>query len=150
MEPILRGAVTYGFIWLVFRIAGKRTLAQITTFDVLLLLIISETLQSALIGNDNSMTNSFLLVLTMLGIDIVLSYIKQQSPVWERVLDGNPVVLMDQKGLHQQALQKERVDEDDILAAAREKQGLIHLDEIDYAILEQNGGISIIPKRSDS
>ena len=66
MESILRGAATYLLVWLIFRITGKRTLAQITTFDAVLLLIISETTQAALTDNDNSFTNSILLILTML------------------------------------------------------------------------------------
>ena len=77
MEPILRGAATYAFVWLVFRAAGRRTLAQITTFDAVLLLIISETTQSALTDDDNSMTHAFLLIITMVGLDVVLSHLKQ-------------------------------------------------------------------------
>jgi uncharacterized membrane protein YcaP (DUF421 family) len=146
MESILRGAITYFFVWLVFRISGKRTLAQITTFDALLLLIISETVQQALTATDNSMTNSFLLILTMVGIDVVLSHAKQWSPTVGDVVDGVPTILIDHEGLHQVPMQKERIDEDDILEAARSSQGLGNLNEIEYAVLEQHGGISIVPK----
>ena len=121
MESILRGAATYLLVWLIFRITGKRTLAQITTFDAVLLLIISETTQAALTDNDNSFTNSILLILTMLGIDVLLSCIKQRLPVVEKVMD-------------------------DILHAARELHGLGRLDQIEYAILEQTGEITIVPK----
>jgi uncharacterized membrane protein YcaP (DUF421 family) len=148
MDSIIRGAVTYGFIWLVFRVSGKRTLAQITTFDALLLLIISETVQAALVSSDNSMTNSFLLILSMLGIDIVLSCIKQKYPFVERIVDGLPVVLLDRQGMHHQRMEKERVDQADILAAARELQGLANLDQVEYAVLEQSGGITVVPKPS--
>ena len=120
MESIIRGAVTYLFVWLIFRITGKRTLAQITTFDAVLLLIISETTQAALTDNDNSFTNSILLILTMLGIDVLLSCIKQRSPVVEKVMDGAPLIILDRRGLRHEAMTKERVDEQDILHAARE------------------------------
>jgi uncharacterized membrane protein YcaP (DUF421 family) len=146
MESILRGATTYLFVWLIFRMAGKRTLAQITTFDAVLLLIISETTQAALTDNDNSFTNSILLILSMLGLDIVLSCLKQRFPFVEKVMDGAPLVILDRRGLRREAMEKERVDEHDILHAARELQGLGRLDQVDYAILEQTGEITIVPK----
>jgi uncharacterized membrane protein YcaP (DUF421 family) len=147
MESVFRGAVTYVFVWLIFRIAGKRSLAQITTFDAVLLLIISETTQAALTDNDNSITNSFLLILTLLGVDVIFSCLKQRFPAMEKVVDGVPLVLLDRRGLNQDAMAKERIDEADILAAARELRGIANLSQIEYAILEQSGGITIIPKR---
>lgn len=146
MSSILRGVATYFFVWLIFRIAGKRTLAQITTFDIVLLLIISETTQAALVGTNESMTNSLLLILTMVGLDIVLSYVKEYFPTVEHIMDGMPLLLFDKQGLHEQALAKERVDQQDILNSARKLRGLVNMDEIEYAILEQTGDITIIPK----
>jgi uncharacterized membrane protein YcaP (DUF421 family) len=147
MNSILRGVVTYVFVWLIFRIAGKRTLAQITTFDAVLLLIISETTQAALVDTDSSMTNSMLLILTMVGIDIVLSCLKRRSRTAEHIIDGTPLVLLDHQGLREHAMIKERVDEEDILNAARKWRGLHNMDEIEYAVLEQTGDIAIIPKQ---
>jgi uncharacterized membrane protein YcaP (DUF421 family) len=148
MESIFRGAATYLFVWLIFRITGKRTLAQITTFDAVLLLIISETTQAALTDNDNSFTNSILLIMTMLGIDVMLSLIKQRLPVVEEVMDGRPLIILDRRGLRRKEMTKERVDEEDILHAARQLQGLSRLDQVEYAILEQTGEITIVPKAS--
>ena len=148
MESVFRGAATYLFVWLIFRITGKRTLAQITTFDAVLLLIISETTQAALTDNDNSFTNSILLIMTMLGIDVMLSLIKQRLPVVEEVMDGRPLIILDRRGLRRKEMTKERVDEEDILHAARQLQGLSRLDQVEYAILEQTGEITIVPKAS--
>jgi uncharacterized membrane protein YcaP (DUF421 family) len=148
MESIIRGAATYLFVWLIFRITGKRTLAQITTFDAVLLLIISETTQAALTDNDNSFTNSILLIMTMLGIDVMLSFIKQRLPVVEKVMDGMPLIILDRRGLRREEMARERVNEEDILHAARDLQGLSRLDQVDYAILEQTGEITIVPKAS--
>jgi uncharacterized membrane protein YcaP (DUF421 family) len=148
MESILRGAATYLFVWLIFRLAGKRTLAQITTFDAVLLLIISETTQAALIDSNNSFTNSILLILTMLGIDVVLSHVKQLFPAVERVMDGVPLVILDSNGLKQAYMDRERVNKEDILHAARDLQGLANLDEVEYAVLEQTGDITIVPKQA--
>jgi uncharacterized membrane protein YcaP (DUF421 family) len=148
MDSILRGAATYLFVWIIFRIAGKRTLAQITTFDAVLLLIISETTQAALLDDDHSFTNSILLILTMLGLDVAFSYLKQWSSRLERIMDGVPLLVLDQNGLRHDVLASERVDEHDILHAARDRLGLANLEEIEYAILEQTGEITVIPKRA--
>jgi uncharacterized membrane protein YcaP (DUF421 family) len=150
MESILRGAVTYLFVWLIFRIAGKRSLAQITTFDAVLLLIVSETTQASLLGNDHSITNSVLLILTLVGLDIALSCLKQRFPKFEEVVDGKPLVVVDSGEIRQDALQKERIDVHDILHAAREYHGIGRLDQIEHAVLEQSGGITVIPKRDNS
>lgn len=148
MEPILRGAATYAFVWLVFRAAGRRTLAQITTFDAVLLLIISETTQSALTDDDNSMTHAFLLIITMVGLDVVLSHLKQRFPAFERIVDGQPMVVFSDGQLYTTALGKERVDKQDVLHAAREQAGASDLADIECAVLEQSGGITVIPRRT--
>lgn len=150
MESILRGVATYLCIWFIFRLSGKRTLAQITTFDAVLILIISETTQAALTDDNQSFTHSLLLVLTMLGLDIVLSELKQRFPRLERVMDGAPLLILSQGVMDQQALSKERVDEQDILHAARERHGLRRLDDVEIAILEQTGEISVIPRGKTS
>lgn len=147
MDSVIRGIVTYLAVWIVFRIAGKRTLAQITTFDAVLLLIISETTQAALVDDDNSLTNSMLLVLTLMGMDVLLSEVKRWFPAVEKVLDGCPLIIMERGRLDKHAMHVERVDENDILAAARTLQGLGRLDDIEYAVLEQSGGITVIPKQ---
>jgi uncharacterized membrane protein YcaP (DUF421 family) len=150
MESILRGLATYLFVWLIFRIAGKRSLAQITTFDAVLLLIISETTQAALTDNDNSFTNSVLLILTILGLDVCLSCVKQRFPRIERVMDGAPLLLFDRGKLNEAAMHNERVDEQDVLHAARERQGMPNLARVRYAVLEPTGQISIIPERAEA
>jgi uncharacterized membrane protein YcaP (DUF421 family) len=146
MESILRGAATYLLVWFIFRLTGKRTLAQITTFDAVLLLIISETTQSALTDQNNSFTNSVLLILTMLGLDVMFSCLKQRYSVIEKVMDGLPLVVFDESGLKYEAMRRERVDEQDILHASRDRQGISSLDDIRCAVLEPTGEITIIPK----
>lgn len=146
MDAILRGFIIYLFLLVLFRIAGRRTLGQMTNFDFVLLLIISEATQNAMIGNDFSLTNGILVILSLVGLDIVFSLLKQQFPVLNRHLDGLPLVLVDQGRPLQELMRKARVDEQDILFSAREKHGLERMEQIKYAVLETNGGISIIPK----
>jgi uncharacterized membrane protein YcaP (DUF421 family) len=146
MESVIRPALVYLFLLLVLRLTGKRTLAQITTFDFVLLLIISEATQQALIGEDNSMINGAIVVSTLIGLNILMSLLKQRSSFIDRLLDDIPlVIVVDGKPLKDR-MDKSRVDEDDVLDAARETHGLEHMKQIRHAILERDGKISIIPR----
>ena len=147
MESVIRPALVYLFLMVLLRLTGKRTLAQITTFDFVLLLIISEATQQALIGEDNSMINCAIVVATLVGLNIVMSLLKQRSRWFDRLLDDIPLVIVaDGKPLRDH-MDKARVDEDDVLDAAREIHGLERMDQIRHAILERDGQISIIPRR---
>lgn len=146
MDAIIRGLVMYFFLLILFRIAGRRTLGQMTNFDLVLLLIISEATQNAMIGNDFSVTNGILVILTLVGIDIALSILKQHFPKIERDLEGAPLVLVERGRPLKDLMYRTRIDEKDILSSAREKHGLERMEQIKYAVLETNGGISIIPR----
>jgi uncharacterized membrane protein YcaP (DUF421 family) len=147
MDPILRALAIYLILIVVFRIAGKRSLAQITTFDFVLLLVIGEATQQALLGNDFSVTNAFLVIVTLVGLDIGLSLVKQRSQTVDKLLDSVPLIVLEDGRLLEERMKKARVDEYDILARARELQGLERIDQIKYAVLERSGGITIIPKK---
>jgi uncharacterized membrane protein YcaP (DUF421 family) len=150
LETILRSLVVYGFLLLIFRLTGKRSLDQVTTFDFVLLLIISETTQQALLGEDFSLTNCFLAVLTLFLADQALTYGKRKSSFLRRWAEGLPLVILENGKPLRERMRQSQVDEDDILEAARELQGLERLDQIKYAVLERHGGITIIPKDSQS
>ena len=147
MESVIRPALVYLFVLLVLRLTGKRTLAQITTFDFVLLLIISEATQQALIGEDNSMINGAIVVGTLIGLNILMSVVKQRSKWFDRLLDDIPLVIVADGKPLKDRMDKARVDEDDVLDAAREMHGLESMDQIRHAILERDGQISIIPRR---
>jgi uncharacterized membrane protein YcaP (DUF421 family) len=147
MDAIYRGAMVYVFLLLIFRLAGRRTLAQMTTFDMVLLLVISEATQNALIGDDFSITNALLVIMTLVSLDILLSLLKLSSPWVDRLLDGKPTILVEHGRSLTDLMKRARVDEADIWTAAREKHGLERMDQIKYAVLETSGGISIIPER---
>lgn len=146
MDSVFRGLIVYSFLLVLFRIAGKQTLSQMTTFDLVLLLIISETTQQAMVDSDHSTTNGFILIITLVGTSILLATLKQFFPRLDLILEGQPVVIIDKGQLLHRVMKKSRVNEEDILAAARKEQGLERLDQIKYAILEHDGTISIIPK----
>jgi uncharacterized membrane protein YcaP (DUF421 family) len=146
MESVLRVATVYLFLMLLFRLAGRRTMADISPFDFVLLLIISELVQQAIVADDPSLTNAFVLCTTLVLLDIGLSLWKQRSPRIERLLEGSPVLLVQHGEPIQEALRVMRVDEADILAAARLGQGLERMSQIRFAVLEKTGGISIVPE----
>lgn len=147
MNVVVRSLAVYIFLMIIFRISGKRSLSQITTFDFVLLLIIGESTQQALLGNDFSITNAFLVILSLIALEIGLSILKGNVPVAEKWMDGLPLIILKDGNPIQERMQKARVEEDDILSSARETQGLERLDQIKYAVLERSGGISIIPKQ---
>ena len=145
MESVIRAALVYCFLLVIFRLSGKRTLGEATTFDLVLLLIISEAVQQALVDSDNSITNAVLLVGTLVGIDIGLSLLKRRAPWLEKVIDDVPLVLVEPGRPDMERMAKCRVDEEDILEAARLQRGLERMDQVKYAVLERNGKIAIIP-----
>ena len=145
MESVIRGLVVYVFLLLIFRVSGKRTLSENTNFDLVLLLIISETTQQAMVDNDHSITNGFLLIMTLIGAGIGLSLLKQRFPALEQWLEGTPLIIIENGKVLRDRMDKTRVDEADILEAARNLRGLERLDQIKYAIVERNGDITIVP-----
>jgi uncharacterized membrane protein YcaP (DUF421 family) len=147
MDTVLRGAAVYLLLLILFRLTGKRSLAETTVFDFVLLLIISEAIQQGLVGEDHSLTHALVLVVTLLGLDVALSMLKQRSPAIDRLVDSVPVVILVDGRPLKERLDRERIGEEDILEQARLLHGLERLDQIRFAVLERNGAISIIPQR---
>jgi uncharacterized membrane protein YcaP (DUF421 family) len=145
MDAILRGFAIYGFLLILFRIAGRRTLSEITTFDFVLLLIIGEATQQAMLGDDFSVTNAFLVIAALVGVDIALSMVKEHVPLLARFIDGVPMLIVENGKPLRERMKRARVSEEDILESARRSQGIERLDQIKYAVLEVGGAMSIIP-----
>lgn len=146
MDIVLRAAAVYLFVLLLVRVRGKKSINQLEAFDFVLLLIISEATQQAMLGDDFSVTNGVLVVASLISVDLLLSLGKQHVPRLDRVLSGMPTVLMADGKLLHDAMQTEGIDEDDIMEAARSSQGLERLDQIRHVVMERNGSLSIIPR----
>ncbi len=146
MESVLRTAAIYLFLLIVMRIAGKRSLAQITTFDFVLLLIIGEATQQALLGEDYSVTNAWIVIATLVTIERGFSILGRRFPAVDRVLEGVPVLVAADGKLLEDRARREDISEEEVLEAARHLHGLERMDQIQYAVLERSGGISIIPR----
>ncbi|MDU2940990.1 DUF421 domain-containing protein [Superficieibacter sp. 1612_C1] len=148
MDMIVRAVAIYLVLLVVFKIAGRRTLLQMTSFDLILLLIISEATQQALLGNDFSVTGAALTIITLVVVDMIFGMIKKYISGAESMIDGSPVILVENGELLHEKMKLADISCDDIMASARNNQGVYKISDIKFAILERNGHISIITKES--
>ena len=146
MDSVLRAAFIYFFLLIVLRIAGRRTLSEMTTFDFVLLLIIGEATEPVLLGEDPSVVHAALVIITLLFINIGMSLIKSRWKTMEKLMDGVPTIIVEHGRLMQERMRTARVSRDDVMEAARRMHGIERLDQIRYAIVEVSGGITIVPQ----
>ena len=145
-EFILRAVIVYVVVLVMVRMAGKRTLGQFTPFDMLLLVLLGNAVQNALLGPDTSLGGGLLLALTLITLNYFVGWITTRSPAEERVIEGEPVVLARHGHVLQKVLQRELGSKADFAKAMRDA-GCDEVDEVDLALLETNGHITIILKK---
>jgi uncharacterized membrane protein YcaP (DUF421 family) len=150
MEWALRAIGMYVALMVLLRVVGKRSMAQVTTFDFVLLLVISEATQQALLGQDFSITTATIVITTLLVLERGLDWLSWRSPRVRRWTESVPVLLVADGTPDARALAENHLDIDDVVTAGREQHGLAGLDEIRWAVLETSGGISVIPWRTVS
>ena len=150
MDAIARTVAVYLFLLVIFRVAGRRTLAEASNFDFVLLLIVAEATQQALLGDDFSVTNSLLIITTLFLVDVTATWLKTRWESFDRLIDGLPVVLIERGEVLHDNLEDHRVNVNDIMEEARRASGLRSLGDIDYAVLERSGDIAIIPRAPES
>ena len=147
-EFILRAVIVYVVVLVMVRVAGKRTLGQFTPFDMLLLVLLGNAVQNALLGQDTSLGGGLLLAATLIALNYVVGWITTRSPMMEQVIEGAPVVLARHGHVLQKVLQREMVSKADFSKAMRDA-GCDEVDEVDLALLETNGHITIILKKDN-
>ena len=143
MAASLRALLFYAFLVLVVRIVGRRPGKQITPFEFVLVFFIGGLALTAMVGDDASLTNAFVQVLTITLAHFAITMARSKSPWLARLLDGTPLILLENGQWRAKTLSKMRIQDDDVMAQARD-QGISTLEKIDIAILERNGQISII------
>ena len=104
-----------------------------------------KSIQQALLDSDNSLTNAFILVITLVSLDIGLSFLTDHSKPLDKLVEGLPVIVLERGQAIEDRMRREGITTSEILTAARESQGLERLDEIKYAVVEPNGRITIVP-----
>ena len=145
-EKVLRPVVVYACLIILLRLAGKRELAQLNPFDLVVLLTISNTVQNAIIGDDNSVTGGLIGAGTLLVVNhVVVRYLYSHDRL-ERVIVGDADVLIENARVRFDRLKREWITLSELEAAAH-KQGFASLDEVERAILEPGGGICFLAKK---
>ena len=141
LEKILRVVIVYLALIVGLRLAGKRELAQLNTFDLVVLLTISNTVQNAIIGNDNTVTGGIIGAATLLLLNYLVARFIYQNNRLEKLVEGSEDVLISDGKVNQKALERETINMDDLEIAAH-KQGFNSLEDIERAVLEPGGGFS--------
>lgn len=147
LEKVLRSAVIYIFLLLAFRFAGKREVGQLTPFDLIVLLIISNVVQNAVIGDDTSLGGGLIGAVTILALNYAVVELTYWSKPMRRLLETQPSLLIFNGRILDENLRRERITLDDLLSALRE-HGLVEPASVRFAVLEENGKISVVPKTS--
>ncbi|HVN87248.1 MAG TPA: YetF domain-containing protein [Candidatus Binatia bacterium] len=143
-EKIVRSAVIYVFLLLAIRFTGKRQVGQLTPFDLVVLLILSNVVQNAVIGNDNSLGGGIIGALTILVLNAAVVEVTYRSKRLRRLLEPSPTLLIHNGKLLEDNLRRERVTHSDLFAALR-RSGVVEPSEVRFAVLEDNGAISVVP-----
>lgn len=137
-EKILRPIVVYLFLIVCLRIFGKRELAQLNPFDLVVLLTVSNTVQNAIIGNDNSTVGGLIGALTLFAMNYVVVRFIFQHRRLDQLLAGTPTVLIEKGKVRLRALAKELVSQPELLTVAH-RQGFASLDQVKRCVLEPGG-----------
>jgi uncharacterized membrane protein YcaP (DUF421 family) len=146
LEKVLRPVLVYLFLVVGLRLAGKRELAQLNAFDLVVLLTLSNTVQNAIIGSDNSVLGGVIGATTLLVFNYVVVRFVFAHPRVERLIEGDADVLMRGGKILDDRLRAEGITANELEAASR-RQGFTSLNEVDKAILEANGGITFSAKK---
>ena len=142
-EKLLRSVVVYGFLLASFRLSGKRQLGQMTPFDLIVLLIISNVVQNALIGNDNSLGGGLVGAATILVLNSLVARVTFRSKTAQRLVEHAPTVLVRHGRILSANLERERLSLSEFHAALR-REGVVTVSELRYVLLEQDGHLSVI------
>jgi len=144
-EIVLRTFVVYMSVLVLLRAAGKRELGQMTPFDLVVILVIANAVQNAMIGGDTSLAGGILAASTLTVVNIAVGRWGSRVPFFRRLVASEPTLLLRDGKPMQAALDKERIDVEELEMAARQ-HGIADLKDVTAAVLEEDGSISIIPK----
>jgi len=144
------GRALFGYFFLVFivRIVGRRPGKQLTPFEFILIFFLGGLMLTTIVQDEASLTNAFCQIIAIAAAHYTLTVLRSKSDMVAKVLDGTPLILLEAGQWRSRTMKRMRIHDDDVMEKARD-QGLKTFDEIETAVLERNGEISIIPKESD-
>jgi uncharacterized membrane protein YcaP (DUF421 family) len=146
MDLVLRAIFLYFFVFAITRVIGRRELSQLAPFDIILLIVAGDAIQQGLTQDDYSLTGSVLVVGTFAILQLITSYASFKFVRLRPILEGEPIVIIQDGKLLDRNLKRERLTEEEVLEEARQQQ-ITSLSEVEWAVLENSGSISFI-KRS--
>jgi uncharacterized membrane protein YcaP (DUF421 family) len=149
LEKILRPIIVYVFLIVGLRLAGKRELAQLNPFDLVVLLTLSNTVQNAIIGDDNSVTGGIIGATALLAINYLVVRFLYDHRKLDQLVEGKADVLIENGKIHFSRLKKELITLEELSAAAR-KQGFDSLNDVQQCVLEPGGTLCFIAKKPDT
>lgn len=147
-ELIIRSVVVYVFLITILRLTGKRQIGQLAPFDLVLLLVLSNSVQNSLNGGDNSLIGGLISAVTLISINHAVGKLTYESKFMESVIEGRPQVLIHDGKLFTDVLEREQLTKHELNAALREA-GCSSIEEVHFAVLETNGKISVKPKNPE-
>jgi uncharacterized membrane protein YcaP (DUF421 family) len=143
MSGVLGGIFGYCFLVFIVRTAGRRPGRQLSPFDFVLIFFMGGITLTPMVGNDRSIVNAFSIITSVALTHSVIAWLKNRFHRFGLIVDGTPVVLFEKGRWHSETMSKMRIQDQDVMAAARDS-GIARLDQIEYAILERNGEISVL------
>ena len=145
MDLVIRAAVVFGFIFLVTRIAGRRQLSEMEPFDVIRLVVLGDLVQQGITQSDESVTGTLIVISTITLLSVLVGWLSFRFARVRLITEGEPIILIHDGQVIDANLRRERLTRNDLEEEARQQQ-LASLDQVRWAILEDGGAISIIPK----
>jgi uncharacterized membrane protein YcaP (DUF421 family) len=137
-EKVLRPAIVYAFLVVLLRVFGKRELAQLNPFDLVVLLSLSNTVQNAIIGDDSSVTGGLIGAFTLLGVNYLVVRFLFKHRRLDQILEGTPTVLIDNGRMKARGLARELLTKSELLTVLH-RQGFSRLEEVERCVLEPGG-----------
>lgn len=141
-ELVLRALATYAFLIVLLRLTGKRQIGQLAPFDLVLLLVLSNAVQNSINGGDNSLVGGFVSAIALVAANYTLSQLTYRSKRAAALIEGRPQVLIHNGHLYADVMRKEKLTQHELDAALR-AAGVACIEHVHFAILENNGQISI-------
>ena len=145
MDLALRAIFLYAFVILLMRVTGRRELSTLSAIDLVLLIILGDAIQQGLTQDDYSVTGAVIVVSTIAALQVGTSYLSFRSRRARRVLEGEPIVIVQDGKLIERNLRRERLTEDEIAEKMRTQQ-IASVEDVEWGILESSGNMSFIPK----
>jgi uncharacterized membrane protein YcaP (DUF421 family) len=147
-DVVVRSAVVYVAVLVGLRLAGKREIGQLTIFDLLVLLLLANAVQNAMVGSDTSLTAGLVSAGVLLLLDAGVAGMRMRSPRLRKLIQGSPTVLVLHGSVMADQMAREGLDQETLEAAFRE-HGVDRIDHVEMAVLEIDGSISVIPMGQD-